>query len=97
MLGQTCIQDLELFLQQIIFHSSTIDMHSRSLAAETQLTLTIGKASLTQLLEYFSKVLSAKSGAIESENVSNTNPYVSREHLQKVLNEMYQTKVLKYD
>ncbi|KAI6658560.1 hypothetical protein LOD99_15360 [Oopsacas minuta] len=88
-LGQKCLNDLETFLRQIVFHSSAIDSYSRALAAETHLTLTIEKSSLPQLLEYFSHVLDMKCVDL----VAETTPYVSREHLQHLINEMYESKV----
>ena len=88
-LGHKCLSDLEDFLQQIVFHPSVIDVTSRSLAAETHLTLLIEKCSLSQLLEYFSQVLQMKS----CHNVAETTPFVSGEHLQHVLNEIYKSKV----
>ena len=66
-----------------------IDVTSRSLAAETHLTLSIEKCSLSQLLEYFSEVLQVKS----CRNVVETTPFVSGDHLQHVLNEIYKSKV----
>ena len=92
-LGQKCIHDLETFLRQIVFQSAVIDTSSRCLAAETYLTLTIEKSSLTHLLEFFSCVLAMKSEHFVSGNVAATVPRVSSQHLQMVLNEMYNSKV----